>query len=254
MGAKMRTDVEASDRAISSSRLEIRLTRSPSPGCTLKVVTVGPEIKPTTRECRLNSESVDWSALAVCSSSLSELADLAEAGLCRRMEAGGSVRPSWTAGASGSFATRPPAPRSYRLRRREGARRSPAHPSDGKTRSRAHEGNRALRGNRRKRHRWGSERAGRQHPHHRPTADHPRRTPPPGTEMTSRSDVAGRGADAASAGTASTSPDRGAKCSRTGMRVVFARSAAIWSETSRIGSSSGSSPERSRTDVERLPR
>ena len=40
----MRTDWAASESAISSSRLEILLTRSPSPGCSLKVVTVGPAI------------------------------------------------------------------------------------------------------------------------------------------------------------------------------------------------------------------
>ncbi len=60
----MRTDCAASERAISSSRLEIRLTRSPSPGCTLNVVTVGPLIQPTTCEWRLNSCRVNWSRLS----------------------------------------------------------------------------------------------------------------------------------------------------------------------------------------------
>ena len=71
MGAKMRTDLAASERAMSSSRLTILLTRSPSPMEILNVVTEGPAIQPSTREVRPNSSSVAWSFAAVSESSSS---------------------------------------------------------------------------------------------------------------------------------------------------------------------------------------
>jgi len=58
MGAKMRTEREASDRAMSSVRFVILLTRSPSPISILKVVTAGPAIQPTTWLDRPNSSIV----------------------------------------------------------------------------------------------------------------------------------------------------------------------------------------------------
>ena len=58
MGAKMRTDFAASESVMSSSRLTILLTRSPSPMEILNVVTDGPAIQPVTREVRPNSSRV----------------------------------------------------------------------------------------------------------------------------------------------------------------------------------------------------
>ena len=107
----MRTDWAASESAISSSRLEILLTRSPSPGCSLKVVTVGPAIQPTTRALRPNSSKVDCNDSAVCSSSLSEDAEDADCGLARRISSGGSLRPSsWSPSASALVPSAPPSP------------------------------------------------------------------------------------------------------------------------------------------------
>ena len=66
------------------------LTRSPSPGEILNVVTEGPAVHPVTREVRPNSSSVAWSLRATAASSSSELAESAEVGFEARIESGGS--------------------------------------------------------------------------------------------------------------------------------------------------------------------
>ena len=78
IGAKIRTDFAASESAMSSSRLVILLTRSPSPIEILNVVTEGPAVQPTTWLERPNSSSVAWSLWAVASSSSSLTAEVAE--------------------------------------------------------------------------------------------------------------------------------------------------------------------------------
>ena len=90
MGAKMRTDLAASDSAMSSSRLTILLTRSPSPIEILNVVTEGPAIQPSTRELRPNSSRVPWSLAAVAASSSSLAKVPSNWSFLRRMESGGS--------------------------------------------------------------------------------------------------------------------------------------------------------------------
>ena len=90
IGAKMRTEVAASESAISSSRFVMRLTRSPSPMEIWNVVTIGPETHPVTLAVRPNSSSVLWSFSAVDLSSSCELMDWAESGFDSRRESGGS--------------------------------------------------------------------------------------------------------------------------------------------------------------------
>ena len=110
MGAKMRTDSDASESWMSSWRFVILLTRSPSPISILKVVTRGPAVQPETRLVRPNSSSVDCRRRAVRSSSASVLAELAELGLLERSESGGNVKSSDASpgrdGESGAAATR----------------------------------------------------------------------------------------------------------------------------------------------------